>query len=276
MKPPKAIERIEKRIIFLRGQKVMLDSDLAELYGVATKRLNEQVRRNMGRFPPDFCFQLDDQEVENLRSQFATSRLWGGSRYLPLAFTEQGIAMLSSVLGSERAICVNVEIMRAFVKLREIVASHKELACRIDELEKRYDSRFKVVFEAIRRIVEPPVKPKPKIGFDLNGSRGSASVELAFAAPLVALFIILSVQFAAFFTRSVRDVAEAGALASRLVGEWDAAHAERGFLRPCLEMMPERSVRFGGRPVPLGVGGFEVNVGVPAEVHIVAGNICGD
>ena len=256
MKPPKAIERIEKRIIFLRGQKTMLDSDLAELYGVATKRLNEQVRRNMGRFPPDFCFQLDDQEVENLRSQFATSRLWGGSRYLPLAFTEQGIAMLSSVLGSERAICVNVEIMRAF--------------------EKRYDSRFKVVFEAIRRIVEPPVKPKPKIGFDLKGSRGSASVELAFAAPLIALFILITVQFAAFFTRSVRDVAEASALASRLVGEWDAAHAERGFLRPCLEMMPERSVRFGGRPVPLGVGGFEVNVGVPAEVHIVAGNICGD
>jgi len=108
------------------------------------------------------------------------------------------------------------------------------------------------------------------------GSRGSASVELAFVAPLIALFIILIVQFSAFFTRTVRDVAEAGALASRLVGEWDSAHSGRGLLRPCLEMMPEKTVRFGGKPVTLGVGAFKRSAGFPAEVHVVASDICGD
>ncbi len=127
-------EVIQGKIILIRGQKVMLDADLAELYEVSTKRLNEQVRRNPGRFPSDFMFQLTKEEYEILRSQLAAPS-WGGRRYLPYAFTEQGVAMLSSVLTSERAILVNVEIMRTFVRLREILATHKELARKLEELE---------------------------------------------------------------------------------------------------------------------------------------------
>jgi phage regulator Rha-like protein len=153
-------------ILLLRGHKVLLDADLAALYGVTTKRLNEQVRRNRSRFPEDFMFQLTSEEVASLRSQFATSnRGRGGRRYAPYAFTEQGVAMLSTVLNSERAIQVNIEIMRAFVRLREILASNAELARKMDALEKKYDSQFKVVFDAIRQLMAPPEAKKRKIGF---------------------------------------------------------------------------------------------------------------
>ncbi|MEW6187973.1 MAG: ORF6N domain-containing protein [Thermodesulfobacteriota bacterium] len=164
------VEIIEKKILLIRGQKVMLDADLAELYGISTKVLKQAVKRNNKRFPADFMFVLTYQEVRNLRSQFVTSSLssWGGVRYSPMAFTEQGVAMLSSVLHSERAIEVNILIMRAFVKLREMIASNKDLARRLDELEKKYDEQFRVVFEAIRQLMASPAKPKRKIGFLLK------------------------------------------------------------------------------------------------------------
>ena len=162
---------VQSKIILIRGQKVMLDADPAELYEVSTKRLNEQVRRNSRRFPSDFMFQLTKDEYEILRSQFATSS-WGGRRYLPFAFTEQGVAMLSSVLESERAVLVNVEIMRTFVKLREILATHKDLARKLEELEKKYDEQFAVVFEAIRELMTPPEPPpKRRIGFGVEEKR---------------------------------------------------------------------------------------------------------
>ena len=158
------VETIERKIYLIRGHKVMLDSDLAELYGVTTKRLNEQVRRNLKRFPSDFMFQLSSKEAESLRSQIATSKR-GGRRYLPYAFTEQGVAMLSTVLNSDRAIEVNIQIMRAFVKLREMIASHKDLAKRLAELEMTYDEQFKVVFDAIRELMIPAEPKKRKIGY---------------------------------------------------------------------------------------------------------------
>jgi hypothetical protein len=164
-KPPLRPEEISQRIHTIRGHRVMLDSDLAELYGVSTKRLNEAVRRNASRFPEDFMFRLKEEEVENLRSQFATSRLWGGRRYLPNVFTEQGVAMLSSVLKSEQAIQVNIAIMRAFVRIRRMLVSHEELARQLDSLEKQYDEQFRVVFDAIRALMEPPKTPKRRIGF---------------------------------------------------------------------------------------------------------------
>jgi len=154
----------------------MLDVDLARLYGVPTKRLNEQVRRNIKRFPEDFMFQLTKNEYQNfksqflissLRSQFATSNR-GGRRYLPYAFTEQGVAMLSSVLKSERAIQVNIAIMRAFVKLREILSTHKELAHKLNELERKiekHDAEIQAIFEAIRQLMKPPKSHPRKIGF---------------------------------------------------------------------------------------------------------------
>jgi len=158
-------ERIERSILLIRRQKVILDKDLAALYGVATKNLNKAVSRNLDRFPEDFMFQLDLQEVINLKFQFGTSS-WGGTRKLPRAFTEQGVAMLSSVLNSKRAVQVNIEIMRAFVKLRELLASHKDLALKLAEMEKKYDSQFKVVFDAIRELMTPIAPPsKPRIGF---------------------------------------------------------------------------------------------------------------
>ena len=157
-------ERIERRILLLRGEKVILDRDLAALYGVLTRNLNKAVSRNLDRFPEDFMLQLTRDEFENLKFQFGTSS-WGGTRKLSRAFTEQGVAMLSSVLRSKRAVRVNIEIMRAFVRLREIIASNKDLAKRLDELEKKYDSQFKVVFDAIRQLMAPP-EPKPRrIGF---------------------------------------------------------------------------------------------------------------
>ena len=159
------LERIESCIFLIRGHKVILDADLAELYEVETKVLIQAVKRNKSRFPGDFMFQLTKQEVNDLRSQIVTSKR-GGRRYLPYAFSEQGVAMLSSVLHSERAVIVNIEIMRAFVRLRQILASNAELARKLAELEKKYDAQFKVVFDAIRKLMEPPAdKKKRSIGF---------------------------------------------------------------------------------------------------------------
>jgi phage regulator Rha-like protein len=151
----------------IRGHKVILDADLAALYGVETKQLIRAVKRNLPRFPGDFMFQLNEEEFENLRYHSGTSSQWGGRRYPPYAFTEQGVAMLSSVLRSKRAIQVNIEIMRAFVRLRQMLASNKELAKRLDELEKKYDAQFKVVFDAIRQLMAPqePAPSKRRIGF---------------------------------------------------------------------------------------------------------------
>ena len=162
-------ERIERSILLIRGHKVMLDADLAALYGVETKQLVRAIKRNISRFPPDFMFQLSKDDFENLRCHFGTSSQWGGRRYPPYAFTEQGVAMLSSVLKSKRAIQVNIEIMRTFVRLRRILASHAELARKLDALEKKYDAQFRVVFDAIRQLSSPPESepepPKKRIGF---------------------------------------------------------------------------------------------------------------
>jgi len=153
-------ERIESKIFLIRGQKVMLDVGLAELYQVPTGRLNEQVKRDVERFPEDFMFQLTRKEFENLKSQIAISR-WGGRRKLPYAFTEQGVAMLSVVLHSKRAVQVNVAIMRAFVKLKQILSTHKELAHKLKLLEQRFekhDAEIQGIFDAIRKLMAPPEK----------------------------------------------------------------------------------------------------------------------
>jgi hypothetical protein len=161
------VERIEKRIYFLRGQKVMLDTELAELYGVTTGALNQAVKRNKDRFPSDFLFALTADEADDLKSQIVISSSWGGRRRSrPYAFTEQGVAMLSSVLKSRRAVQVNVEIMRTFVRLREMLASNAGLSRKLDDLEKKYDSQFKMVFDAIRQLMIPPEpKRKKPIGY---------------------------------------------------------------------------------------------------------------
>ena len=159
------VDRIEKAILLIRGQKIMLDADLAELYGVETKVLVQAVKRNLERFPEDFMFQLSQEEFAILRSQTVTSSDWGGRRYRPYAFTEQGVAMLSSVLRSQRAIQVNIEIMRAFIRLRQMLTSHVELARKLDALEKKYDAQFKQVFEAIRQLMAPPEPKRRPIGF---------------------------------------------------------------------------------------------------------------
>jgi hypothetical protein len=151
--------------LLIRGQRVMLDSTLAGLYGVETKALKRAVNRNRDRFPTDFMFSLTYQELANLRCQIGTSSLHGGHRYRHYVFTEQGVAMLSSVLRSRRAIQVNIEIMRAFVRLKRMIASHEKLAHKIDKMEKKYDSQFKVVFDAIRKLMNPPHPPKNRIGF---------------------------------------------------------------------------------------------------------------
>lgn len=157
---------IEKSILFIRGQKVMLDSDLASLYETKTKVLLQSVKRNIERFPTDFTFELNNQEVSLLRSQIVTSNDGrGGRRYMPYVFTEYGVAMLSSVLNSPRAIQVNIQIMRTFGRLREILASHKDLACKLNELEKKYDSQFRIVFDAIRELMKPPISSSRPIGF---------------------------------------------------------------------------------------------------------------
>ena len=149
-----------------RGQRVMLDSDLAHIYGVTAKRLNEQVSRNRKRFPADFMFQLSEEEAESLRSRFATSNKGrGGRRYLPYVFTEHGTVMLSAVLHTPVAIEASIQIARAFVRIRQMVASHHDLARRLHDLEKKYDGQFQEVFTAINELMEPPVKPKLEIGF---------------------------------------------------------------------------------------------------------------
>ncbi len=156
---------ITQKIYFVRSARVMLDADLARLYGVATKNLNKAVKRNMRRFPQDFMFQLSPDEMRNLRFQIGTSRRGqGGRRYAPYAFTEQGIAMLSS-RGARRAVQVNVAIMRTFVRLREMLATHEELRRKIDAMEKPYDARFQAVFATIRQMLETPVPAKKSIGF---------------------------------------------------------------------------------------------------------------
>ena len=162
-----AAERIERKIVLLREHKVMLDSDLAGLYEVDVKILNQAVRRNIDRFPADFMFQLTAEEAELLRSQSVTLETGRGRhrKYLPYAFTEQGVAMLSSVLRSQRAVQVNIEIMRAFVRLREMMATNRDLARKLDELEKRYDAQLKAVFDAIRQLMAPPVASKRRLGF---------------------------------------------------------------------------------------------------------------
>ena len=160
------VERIEKAIYFVRGQKVMLDRDLAHLYGVSTKVLKQAVRRNIDRFPDDFMFVLKAAEFQDWRSQFVTSKADRiGLRYAPMAFTEHGILMLSSVLNSDRAVQVNIQIMRAFVKLRQMLASNVELSHRLEQLEAKYDRQFKVVFDAIRQLMSPPPPDRKQIGF---------------------------------------------------------------------------------------------------------------
>lgn len=153
-------ERIERAIVVLRGHKVMLDSDLAALYEVDTRVLNQAVKRNTARFPDDFMFQLTAEEADYLRSQSVISSSHGGRRHLPYAFTEQGVAMLSSVLRSPRAVQVNIEIIRAFVRLRRLLSTHEDLARKLDALERKYDAQFRTVFDAIRRLMAPPAPGK--------------------------------------------------------------------------------------------------------------------
>jgi phage regulator Rha-like protein len=146
----------------------MQDRDLAELYGVETRVLKQAVNRNVSRFPADFMFRLSLEEQKSLRSQFVTSKRFQHSKYLSFAFTEQGVAMLSSVLNSERAIQVNIHIMRAFTKLRQMLATHEDLRYKIEAMEQKYDQQFKVVFDAIKLLLEAENKPKPKIGFTIK------------------------------------------------------------------------------------------------------------
>lgn len=167
-------ERIENKIFLMRGKKVMFDSDLAVLYGVSTKRLNEQVRRNKKRFPSDFMFQLNKEEIEiwqlqSLRSQIATLKRGQHRKYAPYVFTEQGVAMLSSVLNSDRAIQVNIQIMRTFTKLREMIAGNQQLRVKIEQIEKKYDKNFKVVFDTLRQLLDDGKdKSVNKIGFNVE------------------------------------------------------------------------------------------------------------
>lgn len=173
-------------ILLIRGQKVILDADIAALYDVQTGMLVRAVKRNLERFPPDFMFQLSKDEFRNLRSQFVTSSKdefdnlrcqfgtsssWGGRRYAPYAFTEHGVAMLSSVLKSKRAVRVNIDVIRTFVKLREILATHKVLARKISAMEQKYDGQLKVVFKAFRALMEPPKRKRKPIGFHTEQGR---------------------------------------------------------------------------------------------------------
>ena len=161
------VDRIEQAILVLRGHRVMLDEHLAELYQVQVKVLNQAVKRNIDRFPEDFMFQLSEEETNFLRSQFVTIKGSRGQhrKYRPYAFTEQGVAMLSSVLRSKRAVRVNIEIMRAFVRLRLMLQANTVLARQLRDLEKKYDSQFKIVFDAIKQLMAPPAKKQSKIGF---------------------------------------------------------------------------------------------------------------
>jgi hypothetical protein len=163
-------KRIINKIYLIRGRKVMIDRDLAELYGVETRALNQAVRRNRRRFPSDFMFQMSMHELDLWRSQIVISnRERMGLRKPPLAFTEQGVAMLSSVLNSERAIHVNIQIIRTFTHLRAMLATHRELRDRLDTMERKYDKRFRVVFDALRELLKPPDEPRREIGFRKRG-----------------------------------------------------------------------------------------------------------
>ena len=164
---------VERSIRLIRGDKVILDQDLAELYEVDVKRLNEQVKRNLDRFPADFMFQLTNQEFKDLKFQTGTSSQWGGRRTPPYAFSEQGVSMLSSVLSSPRAIQVHIEIMRTFVRLRKILASHTDLAEQLEQLEQKYDEQFRVVFDAIRQLMSPEKPKKEQIGFKVEEESGT-------------------------------------------------------------------------------------------------------
>ena len=159
---------IQNKIFLIRDVKVMLDKDLAILYGVETKVLNQAVKRNLDRFPEDFMFQLSKKEYDDSRSQFVTLKRGHNIKYLPHAFTDYGILMLSGVLNSSRAIQVNIQIMRTFTKLRAMLAGHAELKRKIEEMEKKYDYKFKMVFDAVKKLLEPPVKRKNPIGFHVR------------------------------------------------------------------------------------------------------------
>jgi len=160
-------EIITNKIFFFRNQKVMIDSDLAELYGVATKVLNQSVKRNIDRFPKDFMFQLTDQEFSDLKSQVVTSS-WGGRRTLPYVFTEQGVAMLSSIINSETAIRVNIQIIRIFTRMRELLLTNKDILLKLEKLERTamsHDEELKLIFKYLRELLNPPDEPRKKIGF---------------------------------------------------------------------------------------------------------------
>jgi len=162
------IERVEQAIVLVRGEKVMLDADLAKLYGVTTKRLNEQIKRNRERFPDDFMFQLTREEAESLRhsrSQNATLKRGQNIKYLPYAFTEHGAIMAANVLNSKRAVQASVAVVRVFIRLRQMLASNADLAQKLEELERKYDRQFKVVFDAIRQLMTPPEPKRKQIGF---------------------------------------------------------------------------------------------------------------
>lgn len=173
-------EKIINKIYMVRDKKVMLDFDLAELYAVETKQLKRQVKRNQGRFPPDFMFVLKRKEFENLRSQFGTSS-WGGTRYMPMAFTEQGVAMLSSVLNSSIAIRVNIQIVRVFTKMRELMLTHKDILLKLEQIEKQiikqdcrlWNSELSIqhIFEALKKLLNPPDQPRPRIGFKRSNEK---------------------------------------------------------------------------------------------------------
>ena len=172
MKPKQSsleIAPVEEWIRVIRGQRVILDVDLARVYGVPTRQLNQAIKRNLDRFPDDFAFQLEPQEVAALRSQIVISNEGrGGRRYLPYAFTEHGALMLANVLNSERAAQTSVQVVRAFVRLRQMLTSNAELARKLAALENKYDAQFKVVFDAIRQLMSPPAKPKREIGFHVK------------------------------------------------------------------------------------------------------------
>lgn len=168
-------KEIEDKIYLIRGQKVMLDNDLAKMYGVPTKRLNEQVKRNKERFPKDFMFQLTAREWENLRSQIATSSEWGGRRILPYAFSEHGVLMLSSVLNSRQAIAVNIQIMRIFTRIREVLATNKDIALKLEQLEKKalkqnerlnkHELEIQVMFDTLRQLLDPSRQERKRVGY---------------------------------------------------------------------------------------------------------------
>jgi len=168
-------DELARRVSTIRGVRVMLDTDLAAVYGVSVKRLNEQVKRNARRFPMDFCFRLTLDEAAGLRSQFATSNVpRGGRRSPPVVFTEHGAVMIASVLNSSTAIKASIQVVRVFVQMRSVIAAHRTLSRRIDELEQRFDARFKVVFDSLRKLTAPPAVPARLIGFSVRHRAGAA------------------------------------------------------------------------------------------------------